>query len=45
MLAEIFFLRLELMLHVAAAKSAAMTRSRFVPIKLPGGFRMVRGRA
>lgn len=35
MLAEIFLLKLELMLHATAFKSAVMNRSRFVPIKLP----------
>ncbi|MGA7972248.1 MAG: hypothetical protein WCA36_05530 [Pseudolabrys sp.] len=39
MLAEIFLLKLEFLVHATVAKRAASNGTRFVPITLPFGFR------
>ena len=41
MLAEIFLLRLEMMLQIAA-RTAALSRPRFVPVTLPVGAKTAR---
>lgn len=44
MLAEIFLLKLEFLVRTTAAKRAVSNGTRFVPIKLPLGMRMVPAR-